>query len=192
MVSTAGPMTRYLRNADPPGRLGTRLHWCRPRKRDRPIRILRVPSPSLHHRCDRLHDLPYRRGMSPSDATPDAYTQIVVILVLRLAFVIPNKLRDKKFAEGDLRYDPNVITYEDMTDKQNLHFRYLSMCPLPYRLPLLMISVKENRTSVVYVSEEESRCYIKVSKVNDVYDLRVDCSRITSYRIYISPPTLPS
>jgi len=58
----------------------------------------------------------------------EAYTQIVVILVLRLAFVIPNKLRDKKFAEGDLRYDPNVITYEDMTDKQNLHFRYLSMC----------------------------------------------------------------
>ena len=58
----------------------------------------------------------------------EAHSQIVVILVLRLAFAIPNKLRDKKFAEGDLRYDPEVITYEDMTDKQNLHFRYLSMC----------------------------------------------------------------
>lgn len=52
--------------------------------------------------------------------------EICVILMLRFAFTIPNKLRDKKFAEGDARYDPNVTTYEDVTDKQNLHFRYLS------------------------------------------------------------------
>jgi hypothetical protein len=43
-----------------------------------------------------------------------------------MAFVIPNRNRDKKFAEGDERYNPNVITYEDITDKQNLHFRYNS------------------------------------------------------------------
>jgi len=43
-----------------------------------------------------------------------------------VAFALPNKLRDRKFAEGHQEYDPNVITYEDMTDKQNLHFRYLS------------------------------------------------------------------
>lgn len=52
--------------------------------------------------------------------------EIIIILLLRLAFVIPNKRRDKLFADGDVRYDPNVSTYEDVTDKQNLHFRYLS------------------------------------------------------------------
>lgn len=52
--------------------------------------------------------------------------EIIVILVLRLAFTIPNKIRNKKFAEGDMRYDPSVITYEDVTDLQNMHFRYLS------------------------------------------------------------------
>lgn len=51
--------------------------------------------------------------------------EIVVILLIRLAFVIPNRNRDKKYAGGDQAYDPNVVTYEDMTDKQNLHFRYL-------------------------------------------------------------------
>ncbi|WVF67579.1 hypothetical protein IAT40_002337 [Kwoniella sp. CBS 6097] len=51
--------------------------------------------------------------------------EIVVILVLRMAFAIPNRRRDKMFAGGDERYDPSVITYEDMSDKQNLHFRYL-------------------------------------------------------------------
>lgn len=51
--------------------------------------------------------------------------EIVVILALRLCFVIPNKSRDKKFAEGDERYDPDVQIFEDMTDKQNLHFRYV-------------------------------------------------------------------
>ncbi|OWT36696.1 hypothetical protein J008_05545 [Cryptococcus neoformans] len=51
--------------------------------------------------------------------------EIVVILALRLCFVIPNKSRDKKFAEGDERYDPDVQVFEDMTDKQNLHFRYV-------------------------------------------------------------------
>jgi hypothetical protein len=49
----------------------------------------------------------------------------VVILLLRLAFVIPNKRRDKRFAEGDAAYDPNVTTYEDQTDLENKHFRYL-------------------------------------------------------------------
>jgi len=60
----------------------------------------------------------------------------VVILLIRVAFAIPNKLRDKKFAEGDQRYDPSGITYEDMTDKQNLHFRYLSKssCYTPRRV----------------------------------------------------------
>jgi hypothetical protein len=52
--------------------------------------------------------------------------EIVVILLLRLAYTIPNRNRDKKFAEGDARYDPAVITYEDVTDAENLHFRYLS------------------------------------------------------------------
>lgn len=60
----------------------------------------------------------------------------MVILLIRVAFAIPNKLRDKKFAEGDQRYDPSGITYEDMTDKQNLHFRYLSKssCYTPRRV----------------------------------------------------------
>jgi hypothetical protein len=48
-----------------------------------------------------------------------------VILLLRLAFVIPNKRRDKKFAQGDASYDPKVTTYEDTTDLENKHFRYL-------------------------------------------------------------------
>jgi len=52
--------------------------------------------------------------------------EIVVILLLRLAFVIPNRNRDKKYAEGDERYNPNVTTYEDLSDWENLHFRYLS------------------------------------------------------------------
>ncbi|WVR05518.1 hypothetical protein IAU60_002536 [Kwoniella sp. DSM 27419] len=51
---------------------------------------------------------------------------IAVILVLRLAFVIPNRKRNKAFADGNEAYNPEVITYEDMTDKQNLHFRYLT------------------------------------------------------------------
>jgi len=51
--------------------------------------------------------------------------QIVVILVLRFAFTLPNRNRDKKFAAGDAAYDPSVITYEDVTDKENMHFRYL-------------------------------------------------------------------
>jgi L-asparaginase/Glu-tRNA(Gln) amidotransferase subunit D len=72
-------------------------------------RIAEVCSPSFEDACEKADK-----------------SQIVVILVLRLAFAIPNKQRDKKFAEGDRDYDPNVITYEDMTDKQNLHFRYLS------------------------------------------------------------------
>lgn len=54
--------------------------------------------------------------------------QIVIILLLRLTFVLPNRLRDKKFAEGDERYDPNVTTYEDISDRENLHFRYMCEC----------------------------------------------------------------
>ena len=45
--------------------------------------------------------------------------------MLRLAFVLPNRNRDKKFANGNAAYDPNVVTYEDKTDLENLHFRYL-------------------------------------------------------------------
>lgn len=52
--------------------------------------------------------------------------EIFVILGLRACFLIPNKLRDKKFAEGDERYDPNVQEFEDLTDKKNLHFRYVA------------------------------------------------------------------
>lgn len=39
--------------------------------------------------------------------------EIIVILCLRLCFVIPNKKRDKKFEEGDERYDPSVQSFED-------------------------------------------------------------------------------
>ena len=55
----------------------------------------------------------------------------MVILLLRLAFVIPNKRRDKKYAEGDDRYNPNVTTYEDLSDWENLHFRYLCKSAMP-------------------------------------------------------------
>lgn len=48
-----------------------------------------------------------------------------MILALRICFVIPNKRRDKKFAEGDERYDPDVQLFDDVTDQQNLHFRYV-------------------------------------------------------------------
>lgn len=51
--------------------------------------------------------------------------EIVVILALRICFVIPNNRRDKKFAEGDERYDPDVQVFDDITDQQNLHFRYV-------------------------------------------------------------------
>jgi len=52
--------------------------------------------------------------------------EIFVILGLRACFLIPNKMRDKKFAEGDERYDPKVQEYDDVTDKKNLHFRYVA------------------------------------------------------------------
>ncbi|ORY34305.1 major facilitator superfamily domain-containing protein [Naematelia encephala] len=52
--------------------------------------------------------------------------EFVVILLLRLCFVIPNRQRDAKFKSGDERYDPDVQIFEDLTDKQNLHFRYVS------------------------------------------------------------------
>lgn len=52
--------------------------------------------------------------------------EIFVILALRWCFVIPNRRRDRKFAEGDLDYDPSVQTFEDKTDWQNGHFRYVA------------------------------------------------------------------
>jgi hypothetical protein len=52
--------------------------------------------------------------------------EIFVILGLRMCFVIPNKRRDKKFADGDERYDPKVQIFDDITDKKNLHFRYVA------------------------------------------------------------------
>ncbi|RSH89200.1 hypothetical protein EHS25_002312 [Saitozyma podzolica] len=52
--------------------------------------------------------------------------EIVVILALRMCFVIPNRSRDKKFSDGDERYDPMGVAWGDITDKQNLHFRYVS------------------------------------------------------------------
>ena len=51
--------------------------------------------------------------------------EIVVILALRMCFIIPNRNRDKKFSEGDERYDPMGVAWGDITDKQNLHFRYV-------------------------------------------------------------------
>ena len=42
-----------------------------------------------------------------------------------MTFVLPNRKRDKKFAEGDAAYDPNTVTYEDQSDLKNMHFRYL-------------------------------------------------------------------
>jgi hypothetical protein len=52
--------------------------------------------------------------------------EIFVILGLRLCFTVPNRRRDKKFAEGDERYNPNVQEFDDVTDKKNLHFRYVA------------------------------------------------------------------
>ncbi|WWD21473.1 hypothetical protein CI109_105959 [Kwoniella shandongensis] len=66
----------------------------------------------------------YRTGIIVCMASRSA--EIVVILLLRICFVLPNRLRDKKFADGDERYDPNVQEFNDLTDKQNLHFRYVS------------------------------------------------------------------
>jgi hypothetical protein len=45
---------------------------------------------------------------------------------MRACFVIPNRNRNKKFAEGDERYDPMGVAYGDLTDKENLHFRYVA------------------------------------------------------------------
>jgi hypothetical protein len=53
--------------------------------------------------------------------------EFFVILALRACFVVPNRNRDKKFANGDERYNPEVRIYDDLTDKQNLHFRYIGM-----------------------------------------------------------------
>lgn len=52
--------------------------------------------------------------------------EIVVVLLMRLCFVRANRKRDKRFAEGDDAYAPNAMTFEDITDGQNKHFRYIS------------------------------------------------------------------
>lgn len=65
----------------------------------------------------------YRTGIIVCMASRAA--EIVVILALRAYFVVANKNRDKKFRDGDERYDPDVQVFEDLTDKQNLHFRYV-------------------------------------------------------------------
>ncbi|WWC59270.1 uncharacterized protein I303_101820 [Kwoniella dejecticola CBS 10117] len=52
--------------------------------------------------------------------------EIFVILALRFCFTIPNKKRDKRFAEGDESCNPDVQVFVDLTDKQNLHFRYVA------------------------------------------------------------------
>jgi hypothetical protein len=67
--------------------------------------------------------------------------EIVVILALRMCFVIPNRSRDKKFSDGDERYDPMGVAWGDITDKQNLHFRYV--CEWG-RILLSMISADEH------------------------------------------------
>lgn len=52
--------------------------------------------------------------------------EVLVILALRVCFVLPNKSRDKRFSEGAEECDPSVQVYEDVTDKVNLHFRYVA------------------------------------------------------------------
>ena len=65
----------------------------------------------------------YRTGIIVCMASRCA--EIVVIIALRVCFVMHNRTRDMKFAEGDERYDQNIQVLEDVTDKQNLHFRYI-------------------------------------------------------------------
>lgn len=52
--------------------------------------------------------------------------ELGVILCLRLCFVIPNKRRDRLFAEGEAEYDPMVQLYDDVSDWENKHFRYVA------------------------------------------------------------------
>jgi len=52
--------------------------------------------------------------------------EVVVILLLRICFVRPNKERDQRWARGEIECDPSVQVYEDVTDKVNLHFRYVA------------------------------------------------------------------
>ncbi|KAK4688568.1 MFS transporter, ACS family, allantoate permease, partial [Tremellales sp. Uapishka_1] len=66
----------------------------------------------------------YRTGIIVCMASRCA--EIVVILGLRLCFVVPNKLRDKHFQEGDEDYNPATQIFEDVSDKRNLHFRYVA------------------------------------------------------------------
>lgn len=65
----------------------------------------------------------YKTGIIVCMASRSA--EVVVILALRACFVIANKNRDRKFRDGDERYDPDVQVFEDVTDKKNLHFRYV-------------------------------------------------------------------
>lgn len=65
----------------------------------------------------------YRTGIIICMASRSA--EILVILALRAYFVMANNHRDKRFREGDESYDPNVQVFDDVTDKKNLHFRYI-------------------------------------------------------------------
>lgn len=65
----------------------------------------------------------YRTGIIVCMASRSA--EVVVCLVLRACFVLANKSRDGNFEDGDERYDPSVQVFEDVTDKNNLHFRYV-------------------------------------------------------------------
>lgn len=52
--------------------------------------------------------------------------EIGVVLMMRVLFVRANRKRDRRFEEGDDSYAPNAMTFEDITDGQNKHFRYIS------------------------------------------------------------------
>lgn len=66
----------------------------------------------------------YKTGIIVCMASRSA--EVIVVLLLRACFVIANKSRDEKFKSGDDRYNPDVQVFEDVTDKKNMHFRYIS------------------------------------------------------------------
>lgn len=102
--------------------------------------------------------------------------EILVILALRLTFTIPNKRRDKLFADGDERYDPNVTTYEDVTDKQNLHFRYLC----EYYLTSVW-------SGLIHVSlsgqSEQGRRYVSCVRPADFKVVQIRSSRLCTFSV---------
>jgi hypothetical protein len=51
---------------------------------------------------------------------------MVVIIILGIMFAMANKRREQKFAEGNLEYDPELMTgLEDVSDWENKAFRYV-------------------------------------------------------------------